>query len=49
MTIVGTRMVREDKTARQLFEEVMANPARNFTSGAAIPAMPARPPLPRAN
>lgn len=28
MTIVGTRMVREDKTARQLFEEVMANPAR---------------------
>lgn len=28
MTIVGTRMVCEDKTARQLFEEVMANPAR---------------------
>lgn len=28
MTIIGTRMVREDKTARQLFEEVMANPAR---------------------
>lgn len=28
MTIVGTKMVREDKTARQLFEEVMANPAR---------------------
>lgn len=26
--IVGTRMVREDKTARQLFEQVMANPAR---------------------
>lgn len=26
--IVGTRMVREDKTARQLFEEVMANPSR---------------------
>lgn len=24
----GTRMVTEDKTARQLFEEVMANPAR---------------------
>jgi len=29
MTIPGTRMIREDKTARQLFEEVMANPARN--------------------
>ena len=28
MTLVGTRMVREDKTARQLFEEVMANPER---------------------
>ena len=28
MTLVGTRMVREDKTARQLFDEVMANPAR---------------------
>ena len=28
MTVVGTRMVREDKTARQLFEAVMANPAR---------------------
>ena len=26
--IVGTRMIREDKTARQIFEEVMANPAR---------------------
>lgn len=26
--IVGTRMVVEDKTARQLFEEVMASPAR---------------------
>ena len=26
--IVGTRMVREDKTARELFEQVMANPAR---------------------
>jgi len=25
---VGTRMVRENRTARQLFEEVMANPAR---------------------
>ncbi|KPF71762.1 isochorismatase [Blastomonas sp. AAP25] len=29
MEIVGTRMIREDKTARQLFEAVMANPARN--------------------
>ncbi|AOG02413.1 isochorismatase family protein [Blastomonas sp. RAC04] len=28
MEIVGTRMIREDKTARQLFEAVMANPAR---------------------
>ncbi|MCE7798423.1 isochorismatase family protein [Sphingobium sufflavum] len=28
MTIIGTRMVREDRTARQIFEEVMANPAR---------------------
>lgn len=28
MTIIGTRMIREDKTARQLFEEVLANPAR---------------------
>ncbi|MET0248951.1 MAG: isochorismatase family protein [Sphingobium sp.] len=28
MTIVGTRMIREDKTARQIFEEVMANPTR---------------------
>jgi len=28
MKILGTRMVREDKTARQLFEEVMANPGR---------------------
>jgi maleamate amidohydrolase len=26
--IVGTKMVSEDKTARQIFEEVMANPAR---------------------
>lgn len=25
---IGTRMICEDKTARQLFEEVMANPAR---------------------
>ena len=28
MTLVGTRMVCEDKTARQLFEAVMANPGR---------------------
>jgi maleamate amidohydrolase len=28
MTILGTKMIREDKTARQLFEAVMANPAR---------------------
>src|SRR5690606_33920621 len=28
MTLIGTRMIREDKTARQIFEEVMANPAR---------------------
>jgi nicotinamidase-related amidase len=27
--IIGTRMIREDKTARELFEAVMANPARN--------------------
>jgi nicotinamidase-related amidase len=26
--MIGTRMIREDKTARQIFEEVMANPAR---------------------
>ena len=28
MDIKGTRMVSDGKTARQLFEEVMANPAR---------------------
>jgi nicotinamidase-related amidase len=28
MTLVGTRMVCEDRTARQIFEAVMANPAR---------------------
>lgn len=28
MTIVGTKMIREHKTARELFEEVMSNPAR---------------------
>ncbi len=26
--IIGTRMVREDRTARQIFEDVMANPTR---------------------
>jgi maleamate amidohydrolase len=29
MEMVGTRMLSDGKTARQLFEEVMANPARN--------------------
>ena len=28
MTTLGTHMIRENKTARQLFEEVLANPAR---------------------
>ncbi len=28
MTILGTRMIDDGKTARQLFEEVIANPAR---------------------
>lgn len=28
MTLIGTKMVCEDKTARQLFEAIMANPAR---------------------
>lgn len=28
MELKGTRMVRDDRTARQIFEEVMANPAR---------------------
>lgn len=28
MTLVGTRMIVDGKTARQLFDEVMANPAR---------------------
>ncbi len=27
--IIGTRMVSDGKTARQLFEDVMANPARS--------------------
>lgn len=38
-TIVGTRMLADGKTARQIFDEVMANPARNkfgFGSRAAI-------------
>ncbi len=37
--IIGTKMTQEDKTARQLFEAVMSNPARNkfgFGSKAAI-------------
>lgn len=29
MTLIGTRMVCDGRTARQIFEEVMANPARN--------------------
>ncbi|WP_375395410.1 isochorismatase family protein [uncultured Sphingomonas sp.] len=29
MTIVGTKMVSDGRTAKQIFEEVMANPARN--------------------
>ena len=28
MTLIGTKMVSDGKTARQIFEEVMANPAR---------------------
>jgi maleamate amidohydrolase len=28
MTLVGTKMVSDNRTARQIFEEVMANPAR---------------------
>ncbi len=28
MALLGTRMISDGKTARQLFEEVMANPAR---------------------
>lgn len=28
MTIIGTKMLCEDKSARQLFEDVLANPAR---------------------
>jgi maleamate amidohydrolase len=29
MDLIGTRMVKDDRTARQIFEEVMANPARS--------------------
>lgn len=29
MTMIGTRMVQDNRTARQIFEEVMANPARS--------------------
>ncbi len=29
MTLIGTRMVSDGKTAREIFDEVMANPARN--------------------
>lgn len=29
MELIGTKMVSDGKTARQIFEEVMANPARN--------------------
>lgn len=29
MTLAGTKMVSDGRTARQIFEEVMANPARN--------------------
>jgi maleamate amidohydrolase len=29
MSLIGTKMVCDGKTARQIFEEVMANPARN--------------------
>lgn len=28
MTLIGTRMVEDNRSARQIFEEVMANPAR---------------------
>ena len=28
MSLIGTRLVSDGKTARQIFEEVMANPAR---------------------
>ena len=28
MTLVGTKMIRENRSAREIFEEVMANPGR---------------------
>ncbi len=28
MSLVGTRMIRENRSAREIFEEVMSNPAR---------------------
>jgi maleamate amidohydrolase len=37
MTLVGTKMVSDGKTARQIFEDVMANPARKkFGFGAKL-------------
>jgi nicotinamidase-related amidase len=37
MTLIGTKMVSDGKTARELFEAVMANPARNkFGFGAKL-------------
>ncbi len=37
MELIGTRMIEEGKTARELFEAVMANPARNkFGFGARL-------------
>jgi maleamate amidohydrolase len=37
MSLIGTRMVSDGKTARQIFEEVMANPARKkFGFGAKL-------------
>ena len=37
MTLIGTKMVSDGKTARQIFEEVMANPARKkFGFGAKL-------------
>ena len=28
MTLIGTKMVRDNRTAREIFEEVIGNPAR---------------------
>jgi maleamate amidohydrolase len=37
MSLIGTKMVSDDKTARQLFEDIMANPARKkFGFGAKL-------------